>query len=284
MLPIALAFVSALVWGSSDYCGGRATARGDALSVTVVSQLLGLPVLLLCLPILPGQAHPGDLVWGAGAGAAGFFGITLLYRGLATGAMAIVAPVTAVTSALVPLLVGLATGDRPGALALTGAVCAIVAIGLVSLGAPPAAGASRAEVRVVGLALAAGTFFGLFFVLIAQSDPGSGVWSLVGARTASVLLGGLLLIVRASRGPGPLVRLPRPGLLWVAAAGAGDITANALYLLAARGGALSIVAPIAALYPVSTVLLAVTLDRERVRASQLLGLGLAATALVLTAV
>jgi uncharacterized membrane protein len=101
----------------------------------------------------------------------------------------------------------------------------------------------------------------------------------VGARVASVPLG---LAIAATRGAS--LRMPRPVLGWVAFAGAGDIAANALYLVAAQGGLLSVVAPIAALYPVSTVLLAITIDRERVHAGQLVGLGLAATALVLTAV
>ena len=99
------------------------------------------------------------------------------------------------------------------------------------------------------------------------------------ARVASIALG-LAIVVRT----GVSLRLPRSAWGWVAAAGVGDVLANALYLLAIRAGLLSVVAPIAALYPASTVLLALALDRERLRAVQLAGLGLAATALVLTAV
>jgi drug/metabolite transporter (DMT)-like permease len=280
VLPIALAFTCALVWGSADYCGGRASTRGDALGVTVVSQLFSLPVLVISVLLLPGHLRLADLGWGAGAGAAGLFGIVLLYRGLAAGRMAIVAPVTAVTGALVPIAFGLLTGDRPGALPLTGALCAVVAIGLVSLSPGHPGEPRRASTgSIVGLALAAGTFFGIFFVLIAQAGHDAGVWPLVGARSFSVVLG-LALVLRA-RVP---LRPARALLPWMAVAGIGDITANALYLLATRDGILSIIAPIAALYPVSTVLLAVTVDKERVRATQLVGLGLAATALVLTAV
>jgi drug/metabolite transporter (DMT)-like permease len=279
---VLLAFLSALVWGSADYCGGRATVRGGALGVTVVSQLLGLPVLAICLVLLPGRLDLSDLTWGAGAGAAGVLGIVALYQGLATGAMSIVAPITAVTGALVPLSVGLATGDRPGPLALTGAGCAIVAIGLVSMSAGDptrSAGQRRAGARIVVLALTAGALFGIFFTLLAQTHADSGMWPLASARVVSVGLGLVLVLTR-----GASMRMPRAIIGWVAAAGAGDIAANALYLLSARGGMLSVVAPIAALYPVSTVLLAVGLDRERVRFGQLIGLGLAATALVLTAV
>jgi drug/metabolite transporter (DMT)-like permease len=278
--------------------------RGGALSVTVVSQMIGLPVLVVSLFLLPGRFYWPDMAWGAAAGLAGLIGIVALYRGLATGAMSVVAPVTAVTAALVPIAVGLLTGERPGLLALAGAGCAVVAIALVSMGAKepselargaerqrgPAAcerslavelaATPRTGIGVIGLALLAGTMFGVFFALLAQTHSSSGVWPLVGTRVVSVSLGALVLVAS----PGISFRLPRSILGWVAGAGCGDIAANALYLLAARHGLLSVVAPIAALYPVSTVLLAVTLDRERVRTGQLVGLGLAATALVLTAV
>lgn len=277
MFAIVLAALSAAVWGSADYCGGRASQRGSALSVTVTSQLLGLPLLALCVVLLPGAVYGSDLLWGAAAGIAGVIGIVLLYQSLSTGAMAVAAPITAVTGALVPMGVGLLTEATPSAVALAGAGCAVIAIGLVSVGA--AAGGGRVSLRVIGLALASGALFGVFFALLAQTHDDSGMWPLVAARCASVTLG-LLLVVRA----GASLRVPRPVMGWVAVAGMGDIAANALYLLAAREGLLSVVAPIAALYPVSTVLLALTLDRERVRLVQLLGLGLAATALVLTAV
>lgn len=269
--------MTAVIWGAADYCGGRISAGRSALAVTVTSQLLGVPVLLLCLPLAPGTPRPVDLGWGAGAGVAGFLGIVLLYRALSTGAMAVVAPITAVTAAVVPMAVGLAREETPSPLALAGAGCALVGIALVSLG--PSHGPRRATPAVLGVALAAGAFFGLFGVLIAQTGTDSGLWPIVAARVASVLLG-LAVAVRA----GVSLRLPRSALGWIAAAGIGDVLANALYLLAIRAGLLSVVAPIAALYPASTVLLALALDRERLRAVQLAGLGLAATALVLTAV
>jgi drug/metabolite transporter (DMT)-like permease len=273
---VVLAALSALVWGTADYCGGRASTRASALGVTVLSQLLALPVLGACLLLVPGIATGGDLAWGAAAGLAGVLGIMALYRSLSTGAMAVAAPTTAVTGAMVPLLYGLVRGERPTVMALVGVICAVLAIALVSLG-PRAGGPVTAE--VIGLALVAGALFGLFFILMAHSGDGSGMWPLAAARVASISLGLVLVFAR-----GVSLRLPRAVLPWVAAAGIGDIAANALYLLAARDGLLSVVAPIAALYPVSTVLCALLLDRERVRPIQLAGLGLAATALVLTAV
>jgi len=277
VIAISLAAVSALIWGTADYCGGRATQRGSALAVTVLSQILGLPILLACVLLIPGLAYAGDFAWGVGAGAAGLLGIVLLYRGLATGAMAVVAPTTAVTSALVPMIVGLVTETTPSAVALGGAACAVIAIALVSLG--PRRGGGHITAGIVGLALAAGAMFGIFFALLAQTHDDSGMWPLVAVRLTSISLGLLIIVQR-----GVSLRLPRPIMAWVVFAGVGDIGANALYLLAAHEGLLSVVAPIAALYPVSTVLLALAIDKERVRPVQIAGLGLAATALVLTAV
>jgi drug/metabolite transporter (DMT)-like permease len=273
---VLLAAVSALVWGSADYCGGRASQRASAIGVTVISQLFGIPVLVGAMFLIPGTPYVTDYLWGAAAGVAGLLGIVLLYESLSTGAMSVAAPITAVTGALVPMGVGLVLGERPSNPAMVGIGCAIVAIALVSL--TPSRG-GRATPRVVALALGSGFMFGIFFVLISRTHEDSGMWPLVAVRAFSITLG-LLLIV----GRNVSVRMPWRNLGWVALAGMGDIAANALYLLAVREGLLSVVAPIAALYPVSTVLLAFALDKERVRPIQVAGLGLAATALVLTAV
>jgi drug/metabolite transporter (DMT)-like permease len=267
-----------LIWGGADYCGGRATRSAPALGITVASQIAGLVPLAVVVALLGGSPRPADLAWGVGAGAAGLVGLVLLYRGLSTGAMAIVAPITAVTGALIPLVVGLLTQRTPSALALSGAFCAVLAIALVSL-SPSSAPTGVSRATVIGLALASGAMFGAFFSLFAQTNADAGMWPLVGARGASVLIG--LAALGATRGT---LRPPRAVLGWVIVAGIGDVTANGLYLLASRQGLLSVLAPIAALYPVSTVLLALTVDKERVRVAQMAGLGLAAVALVLTAV
>lgn len=275
MLPIVLAAASALVWGTADFSGGKASQRGDPLAVTVVSQIISVPILVLCVLLVPGTPSTVDLLWGAVAGAAGLAGIVLLYRALAGGAMAVVAPVTAVTAAVVPLAVGLAAERTPGTLALVGAVFAIVAIALVSL-SPGGRGAVTRG--LIGLSLLAGAMFGLFFALLGQASEASGMWPLLGVRGASIAIG--LAVAARTR---TSLRLSGPVLRWAALAGPLDIAANALYLAAAARGHLSIVAAIASLYPASTVLLALAVDRERLRMVQIAGLGLAAAALVLTA-
>lgn len=279
MLSVVLAAFSALIWGAGDFCGGKATQRARALPVTVVAQLAGLPVVVLGLVLISGTSpRPSDLGWGALAGVAGFVGLVLLYRGLAAGAMAIFAPVTAVTAAVVPLGAGLVLGESPGTLALIGVCCAIIAIGLMSVQVAASGRQAVVTPRLILLALAAGTMFGVFFILLGRAGDNAGMWPVLGVRVGSITLG-LLLVARQRVS----LRLDRPVLRWTVTAGVFDITANALYLLAAQRGLLSVVAPVAALYPASTVLLAFLVDRERLRPIQLAGLGLAATALVLVA-
>jgi drug/metabolite transporter (DMT)-like permease len=276
VLAILLAASSAIVWGVGDYSGGKATRHANALGVTVLSQLAAVPVLAVCVALIGGRAPGfGTLAWGAVAGIAGFGGILLLYRGLSRGSMAIFAPVSAVTSAVVPLGVGLAVDRTPSVLALIGVGCAVVAIGLVSATGGP----RRADARTIALALASGTLFGVVFTLLGKAGTGVGMWPLVGMRIGSIGVG-LLVVARSG---GAVLSLGRSALRWAIVAGPLDILANVFYLLAANRGALAIVAPVAALYPVSTVLLALGIDRERVAPAQIAGLGLAAAALVLVA-
>ncbi|NUT17989.1 MAG: DMT family transporter [Hamadaea sp.] len=279
MYAIVFAAACALIWGASDFCGGKASQRAHPLSVTVISQILGLPMIALMVVIIPGTPRGSDLLWGAAAGVLGLFGIVLLYRGLSQGAMAVVAPTTAVTSAIVPILGGLLQGERPGPAALAGALCAVAAIGLVSLAPSRPGEPAKVSVTTVGLALLAGACFGGFFIILGFAGEGAGMWPMLGVRASSLAVG-LLLVWRA----GARLRVTgRTTILLMALAGLGDTLANGFYLLAVQRGDLSVIAPIAALYPASTVLLALFVEKERMRPLQFAGLGLAALALVLTA-
>jgi drug/metabolite transporter (DMT)-like permease len=275
-LPILLAALSAVVWGTGDFSGGKASQRAQPLAVALVSQLLGLPVLFAGVVVFGGHGPTaGDIGYGALAGMAGFGGILLLYRGLSQGVMSVFAPISAVTAALIPLVVGLAAQRTPSAAALIGAVLAIGAIALVSMSGRRT---GKVTPRLIGLALATGAMFGVFFAVLGLAGSSAGVWPMVGVRIGSIGVG--LIAAAATK---TSLRLPRGTWRWTATAGVFDITANVLYVLATERGQLSIVAPIAALYPVSTVLLALAIDREHMRPVQLAGLGLAATALVLVA-
>ena len=280
---VALAALSALIWGTADYSGGRASRRASAYTTAVAAEILGLPLIAVLLLLVPGTLHLADVGWSAAAGVAGLGGLVILYRALAAGAMTLVAPITGVTGAALPVVVGLMTDAAPSAVTLAGIGCAVAAIALVSIGSDGRTGAggrpgTRAGVRSVGWALAAGALFGLFFVLLERTADDAGLWPVAAVRLGAVPAGLLLLWHRrASLVP------PRSVVPWLMVAGVGDIAANALYLVAVRDGVLAVVAPVASLYPVSTVLLALVVDRERVRPLQVGGLGLAAAALVLTA-
>jgi drug/metabolite transporter (DMT)-like permease len=275
--PIVLAAGAAVLWGTSDFCGGKGSRHAGALSVGLMSQVASLPVLAGALLLVSGTPRGVDLGWGTLAGVAGLGGVVLLYRGLSTGAMTVVSPVTAVTAAVLPLGVGLVLDGPLGPTALAGVVIAVTAIALVSTGhrgahAPVTAG-------LVALALGSGTMFGLAFVLLGQVDPASGLWALVGLRIGALAVGlPLALQLRTD------LRLSRHAWGWTALAGSLDVLGSAFYLTAVMQGHLSIVAVLSSLYPASTVLLALGIDRERLRAVQVAGLAFAASALVLVTI
>jgi uncharacterized membrane protein len=273
MVPELTASGSALAWGAADFCGGKASRRVDARAVVVVAHASSLPLLALSLAMTGGGPAAADLGWGFLAGLCGGVALVLLYGALATGVMSVVAPVTAVTAALLPLAVGLVVDPTPGPVELAGVCVAVVAIGLVS--AAPGEGAAVSS-RVLALSVAAGAGLGLFYVLLEPVRAGAGLWPLVGIRAATLLVG-LAMLAQARIPP----RLDRRSLVWAVGAGALDWAANALYLVATYTGVLSVVAPIASLYPAGTVLLAVAVDRERPRPVRIVGLALAAVALVL---
>ncbi|MFF5175147.1 EamA family transporter [Micromonospora sp. NPDC000089] len=277
MFPIMLAAVSAVAFGTADFSGGKASRRADPIAVTVISQLLSVPLLLVLVLVVPGRPAGADLAWGAAAGVAGAAGVVLLYRALAGGMMAVVAPITAITAAVVPIVAGLLTARSPGTLALCGAGLAVIAIGLVSLGEGGTRG--RVSPRLIGLALAAGALFGVFFALLGQAGTAAGMWPVLAVRVSSIAFG-----VALAAGARVRLRLDRRVWGWAAAAGLLDSAANGLFLAAAARGHLSVVAAISALYPASTVLLALAVDRERLRPVQLAGLGFAAGALVLASI
>ena len=276
VLSLVFAATSALIWGAGDFAGGKASQRTNSVGIALVAELAGIPLVLGWLLVTrPGAPATADLAWGAAAGVLGVAGLVVFYRGLSGGAMSVVAPLTATTTAAVPLLLGLVLDRRPSTLALIGAVLAVAAITLVSAG--PSAGGTVSK-GLVAAALAAGVLFGGYFTLIAQTSHESGMWPLLSGRVAGAA--GLLVAMRLMRVP---LRMDRTSVALAGTAGVFDVTANAFYLVAVRGGMLSIAAPIASLYPVSTVFLAMAVDRERMRPLQITGLGLAAAALVLTA-
>ncbi|MBF8188744.1 DMT family transporter [Nonomuraea sp. K274] len=276
MTAVILATVCAVVYGTADFFGGLASRRSQVLSVVALSQIAGLVLILALLPVLPGMFGGLALSWGMLAGLAGAAGLALFYRALATGVMSVVAPTTAVTSAALPVLYGLATGERPGFWALAGVVLALGAVLLVS---QDRSADRTGSVGSALIALAAGAGFGGFFILLAMAPADSGLWPLVGARMSSITTVALLALLTR--------RALRPGagsLHIILAAGALDMAANVLYLLAERQGLISLVAVLVSLYPASTLLLARKVLGERLRGIQVAGVACALGAVALIAV
>lgn len=276
-MTILLALASALVYGTADFLGGLASRRAAALAVTFVSQCAGLASLILVIPFIHGRGFDGtDVAWGAAGGMGGAAALVCFYWALAAGTMSVVAPLTAVVSAIVPVVTGLALGERPSPWSLAGVALALPAIALIAHERGEAR--LRAPRLVLAAAVVAGLGFGFFFVALARTSGETGLWPLLGARVASI---GLLTLALAVTRRVP--RIPSDVRPMTLVAGVFDTSANALYLAAASRGLLSLVSVIAALYPASTVVLARVVLGERVQRWQLGGFVLAALAVSLVA-
>lgn len=272
----------ALAYGTGDFLGGISAKRLTTVTVLLVSQAFGLAVAVLLVIALRDAPPPAHVfVLSAAAGVVGVGALGLLFRGLALGRMSIVAPLSAIGGGVLPVLWGLIRGERPSALALTGVVLALVAVVIVGRGAehdPARAILPRSELMFGG---GAGLGFGVIFILLSEAatTSGSGMWPVFIARCASVpLLAGVGIAF------GGLSRVDRADIAPVAGAGLFDVGANALILLAVRRGLISLVAPVASLYPATTVVLARLVLHERIGRQRLGGLvvGLAGLALIAT--
>jgi drug/metabolite transporter (DMT)-like permease len=270
---VALALGAAALWGTGDFLGGLTTRRLNVLIVLFWSQLVGLCGVAVWIAV-SGAERPGAvLLWAAGAGIAGAIGLGCLYRGMAIGAMGIVAPISA-TSSIVPLLVSVGQGESPAAVQWAGIALALLGIVIVSrepggTGSPIAAG--------VGLALVAALCFGLFVVGLGEAAQESASWATATARASSVLA--LLVALSWTRTP---PRVPRRLVPAVVAVGAFDTGANVLLAIATRHGSLGIVAVLSALYPLTTILLARAFLHERLGPERTAGglIALAGAALI----
>ena len=276
MLAIALALGASLSWGLGDFFGGLTSRTMHVLTVLVVSQVFGLAAAFAWV------AASGDSVpsWSAtalaaAAGACGCLGIATLYRGMAIGAMGIVAPISAV-AAVIPFAVGIASGERPSALQIAGILLALVGVAVASR-EPREQGGGRAA--GIGLALTAALGFGFYFVFADRAADESVPYAVATARGMSLLLALVAaLVVSASLRPG------RGALPVLALVGLCDVGANMLFSLATTRGYLSIVSVLAALYPVMTVALAAVVLHERIARTQRFGvIGALAGAAMITA-
>lgn len=276
MAAALLALLGAASWGVGDFFGGLAARRAHVLTVLALSQVVGL-LGAIAWVVLAGEGAPGwpAILAGAGAGVAGAVGLAALYRGLAIGAMGIVAPISA-ASPVVPLGIDAARGDVPSAWQLAGIVA--VFAGIATLSREPAASRGPARLATgVGLALVAALGFGLFVTGIDVAADESVPWAVLSARGASV---GLALVAALAVGAG--LRIARRVWPLVLAVGVFDTGANVLVAFATTKGLAGVVAVVSALYPVMTVLLARIVLGERLDGRRRVGglVALAGAALV----
>lgn len=270
-MAVLLALLASVAYGVGDFCGGLASRRSHPLPVLLLGGPVGTALMLLAALAVGGAVLPGAPS-GLLAGTAGAAGIVVFYRGLSVGTMSVIAPITALTSAAVPLVAGIALlGERPGALAVAGIAVALLAMVLVGLEPRrPDAPAGRRLGAGVGLALLAGSGFGLFFVGLAAGPAGTGLWPVVWARVATVSV-----VLVAAAGSRRLQLLRGRTAAIAVASGVLDGAANVGVLLSVRAGDLSTGAVIISLYPAATLVLARLVLGERLAGVQRAGLGVA---------
>ena len=273
---MVLALGSALVYGVSDYVGGRVSRRSAPVVVALIAEVSLFMVMLVAVPLVE-TTTPSDAAvwWGVAGGVAGSSGVLGLYVALSRGNMTVVAPITGVVAAALPVLVGVMLGERPGGLAATGIIAALVAVVLIG----GIVGASHVDASTVLLATVVGAAFGMLFVAYSRTGDDAGMWPLLTARFGATPM--LIVAFVVMRRSGRSVRWERSAVVPGTMIGLLIGLANGLYLLAARRGMLSVVAVLVALYPASTVALASLLDGERPSRSQLAGMGLAVAAVTM---
>ena len=273
-VSVLLSLLASLTWGTSDFLGGTAARRIPVAGVVGASQAFALAGLLV-VAAASGSfgASTGYVGWALLAAVVGVIALAAFYTALATGTMGVVAPIAA-TGVVVPVVVGLAQGDRPAWIQGVGVAVAVVGVVL----------ASGPELRVEGggrpilLAAIAAVGFGAVIIFVARGARTDIVMTLLVMRAASVTALGVAALIGVARGGVAAGDLPL-----LAAIGAGDVGANALFAVASTHGLLSIVAVLSSLYPAVTVLLARVVHSERMRPVQNAGVGAALLGVVLIA-
>lgn len=278
-MAIVFALISAAAWGVSDFYGGVFSKRHGAWVTSIAVQLGALAGTVVAVLVLGGSPTRADWMWGAAAGVGVGAGTAFLYRGLSTGRMGVVAPLSAVGAALVPIVVGVSTGERPGPLAVVGIVIALPAIWLIASiedGADAATERDQpASAGVLDGALA-GVGFGAGFACLDRFQPAAELVPLLATQVVSLLpVIALALWTKQSF-------WPRRRSAWIGfILGPLGVLANACLLWAVQAGLLSVVSVLVALYPAVTVALAAAILHERIHRAQAVGLGLAAVAVSL---
>lgn len=258
---VAFGLAAAISWGAGDFSGGLASRRAPMLRVLLLTQAIGL-ALLVALALLRAEPlpPPADLAWGAAAGLAGLLGVGTLYRGMTVGKMGVVAPISAVLAAGLPVVFGALTEGLPAPLKVAGFLLALAGIWLVSRGS------AGDGLGGVGWAMLSGAAFGVYFILLDRAGATAVFWPLVAGRVAS-----LLAVLAAALATGN-ARLPDRRLLpLIVLPAVLEIAGNTCFVLATQSGRLDVASVLSSLYPASTVILARLVLGERMAPRQAAG-------------
>ena len=267
-MAIALALISSVLWGTSDFIGGTVSKRLPSSTVLLWSSFAALPFIAIVTIVTGNLQFSGTTVgWGVVAGISCSLGIVALYQALATGVMGVVAPIAS-TSVLVPVAVGFARGEGPGPVRTIGIALAI--LGVILAGGPHLRLFRTGGHRPILLALIAAVGIGISLLAVANGSGDNALSTLLVMRIVyPVLLIVVVIVTRAPRIAG------RGNIVPAAAAGIGDALAVTLYGVATRSGALPVVAALSSLFPVTTLVLARQIDHERLEREQAIGVALA---------
>lgn len=275
-MAILLSLLAAAAYGLSDFVGGTLSKRVSPWAVALTAQLGGAALVLLVTVFVDGSPTRTDLLWALVAGLGNGFGTAFLYRGLSSGRMGVVAPISGVGAALVPVVVGVLTGERPAALVWLGILVAVPGIWLVSR--EPTSGGAGGLGSGLTDGVLAGLGFGTLFVALAQIPEEAGFLPLALNQVVAALA--IVAVATALRSPW----VPRePAALAGVVSGALGALATGSFLVATHIGYLTVTAVITSLYPAFTVVLAASVLREHVHRAQAFGLGLCGVAIALVA-
>ena len=278
MIAVALSLLSAVAYGLSDFVGGVLSKRASPWSVALVGQLAGAVLVLALTLVTSGTPTTADVGWAVVAGIGNGLGTAFLYRGFASGRMGVVAPVSGVGAALVPVAVGLLTGERPAALVWVGIAAALPGIWLVAR--EPVSHDLTGPRAATGLVdgVLAGLGFGSLFAALAQIPEEAGFVPLA----LNQLVAGVVIVVAAVLLREPWLPRSRYAAAGVSTGALGTLATGA-FLLASQQGLLTVTSVLASLYPAVTVVLAATVLREHVHRAQAAGLVLCGVAVALVA-
>lgn len=279
-MTAVLALLSSVFIGSADFVGGLASRTANGVRVATFVAIMGLPLaVVVSLSYGAERVSRADVIWSALSGIVVAFGIGCFYVGMGRGLISVVAPVAAVTGAAIPVVYGLARGERPGALALVGLVVAFVAVAVVSIAQSEQHPETLVGIdrHVIGLALSAGVFFGLFYITLSRVSDDAGLWPVTISRAAGTIVLVILSLVLTRGVLGGVTGLWRTVLLIAVL----EVSAIVPLLLALQRGPVAIASVLASLYPVTTVLLAAFVLRERLSRLQYVGVACALISVVL---